>query len=222
VTPAAVGERNLILLGAPGAGKGTQAQKLATRFGIPQISTGDMLRAARREGTPLGKKAEEYMNKGQLVPDEVVIGLVEERLQRPDAKAGFILDGFPRTIPQAAALDGVLQKLGRDKLKVIDVQVPESVLLERLGGRLSCPKCGASYHVKFSPPKVDNQCDACGAPLVVRADDKPEAIGQRLREYHEKTAPLADYYQRGGVLRAVDGVGELEVVLDRLVRALGE
>jgi adenylate kinase len=219
---ATVGERNLILLGAPGAGKGTQAQKLATRFGIPQISTGDMLRAARREGTPLGKKAEEYMNKGQLVPDEVVIGLVEERLQRPDAKAGFILDGFPRTIPQAQALDGVLTKLGREKLKVIDVQVPEATLLERLGGRLSCPKDGASYHVTFTPPKVDNQCDTCGSALIVRADDKPEAIGQLLREYHEKTAPLADYYQKSGVLRTVDGVGELEVVLDRLVRALGE
>jgi adenylate kinase len=217
-----VGERNLILLGAPGAGKGTQAQKLAVRFGIPQISTGDMLRAARREGTPLGKKAEEYMNKGQLVPDEVVIGLVEERLQLPDAKAGFILDGFPRTIPQAQALDGVLAKLGRDKLKVIDVQVPEATLLERLGGRLSCPKDGASYHTKFSPPKSDSLCDACGSALIVRSDDKPEAIAQRLREYHEKTAPLAGYYQQGGVLRAVDGVGELEVVLDRLVRALGE
>ena len=215
-------ERNLILLGAPGAGKGTQAQRLAVRFGIPQISTGDMLRAARREGTPLGKKAEEYMNKGQLVPDEVVIGLVEERLQLPDAKPGFILDGFPRTIPQAQALDGVLQKLGRAKLKVVDVQVPEATLVERLGGRLSCPKDGASYHVKFTPPKSDNLCDSCGTALITRADDKPEAITQRLREYHDKTAPLAGYYQTSGVLRAVDGVGELEVVLDRLVRALGE
>jgi adenylate kinase len=219
---AVVGERNLILLGAPGAGKGTQAQKLAVRFGIPQISTGDMLRAARREGTPLGKKAEEYMNKGQLVPDEVVIGLVEERLQRPDAGPGFILDGFPRTIPQAQALDGVLQKLGRVKLRVIDVQVPEATLIDRLGGRLSCPKDGASYHVKFTPPKQDNVCDSCGTPLVTRADDKPEAIVQRLREYHDKTAPLAGYYRTSGVLRSVDGVGDLEVVLDRLVRALGE
>ena len=218
----AIVERNLILLGAPGAGKGTQAQRLSVRFGIPQISTGDMLRAARREGTPLGKKAEEYMNKGQLVPDEVVIGLVEERLQRPDARPGFILDGFPRTIPQAEALDAVLRKLGRAPLKVIDVQVPEAVLVERLGGRLSCPKDGASYHVRFTPPKVDNVCDTCGTPLVTRADDKPEAIAQRLREYHEKTAPLAAYYQKAGVLKSVDGVGELEVVLDRLVRALGD
>jgi adenylate kinase len=218
----ATAERNLILLGAPGAGKGTQAQRLAVRFGIPQISTGDMLRAARREGTPLGKKAEDYMTAGKLVPDDVVIGLVEERLQQPDAKAGFILDGFPRTIPQAEALDGVLKKLGRNRIAVVDVQVPETVLQERLGGRLSCPKDGASYHVKFTPPKKDGQCDTCGTPLVVRADDRPEAISKRLVEYHEKTAPLAAYYGKAGVLKSIDGVGELEVVLDRLVRALGD
>jgi adenylate kinase len=221
VTAATV-ERNLILLGAPGAGKGTQAQKLVARFGIPQISTGDMLRAARREGTALGRKAEEYMNKGQLVPDEVVIGLVEERLQRPDARPGFILDGFPRTIPQAQALDGVLKKLGRSPLRVIDVQVPEAVLVERLSGRLSCPKCGASYHATFTPPKTPGICDNDGTALVSRPDDRPEAVAQRLREYHDKTAPLADYYRRASLLRTADGVGELEVVFDRLVRALGE
>src|SRR3954451_16666775 len=195
-----VGGRHLILLGAPGAGKGTQAQRLAVRFGIPQISTGDMLRAARREGTPLGKKAEEYMNKGQLVPDEVVIGLVEERLGRPDAKDGFILDGFPRTIPQAQALDALLQKLGRSNILVVDVMVPESVLMDRLGGRLSCPTDGASYHVKFTPPKTPGVCDSCGTALITRADDQPEAISQRLREYHGKTAPLVDYYSRRNVL----------------------
>jgi adenylate kinase len=211
---------NLILLGAPGAGKGTQAQRLASRFGIPQISTGDMLRAARREGTPLGKKAESFMNAGQLVPDEVVIGLVEERLGKPDAKQGFILDGFPRTIPQAEALGGVLQKLGRDALRVVDVSVPEATLIERLGGRLSCPKDGASYHVRLAPPKNDNVCDQCGTPLVTRADDRPEAISQRLKEYQAKTAPLAEYYKKSGVLRSVDGVGDLEVVLGRIVRAL--
>jgi adenylate kinase len=216
------GERNLILLGAPGAGKGTQAQRLAVRFGIPQISTGDMLRAARREGTPLGKKAESFMNAGQLVPDEVVIGLVEERLQLPDAKTGFILDGFPRTIAQAEALDNVLVKLGRNKLRVVDVQVPEATLIERLGGRLSCPKDGASYHVKFTPPKHDMLCDNCKTQLVQRADDKPEAIAQRLREYNGKTAPLVDYYQNAGVLKSIEGVGDPEVVLDRLVRALGD
>jgi adenylate kinase len=215
-------ERNLILLGAPGAGKGTQAQRLAARFGIPQISTGDMLRAARRDGTPLGKKAEEYMNKGQLVPDEVVIGLVEERLARPDAVGGFILDGFPRTLAQAEALDQVLERLGRAKLRVVDFQVPETAIIERLGGRLSCPRDGASYHKVFTPPKVDNKCDTCGTELVVRADDQPEAIAQRLREYREKTAPLTDHYRKAGVLHAIDGVGGLEVVLDRLVRALGD
>jgi adenylate kinase len=215
-----VGERNLILLGAPGAGKGTQAQKLAVRFGIPQISTGDMLRAAKREGTPLGKKAEEYMTAGKLVPDEVVIGLVEERLQQADAKPGFILDGFPRTIPQAEALDGVLQKLGRAPIKVVDVAVPEAMIIERLSGRFSCPKCGAAYHVTFTPPKVAGVCDVCATTLVSRADDRPEAVAQRLREYHEKTAPLVDYYQKASVLKTIDGVGEPEVVLDRLVRAL--
>jgi len=213
-------QRNLILLGAPGAGKGTQAQRLATRFGIPQISTGDMLRAARRDGTPLGKKAEEYMNAGQLVPDEVVIGLVGERLGQADAKSGFILDGFPRTVPQADALGVVLQKLGRGALRVVDVQVPEAVLHERLGGRLSCPKCGASYHKTLNPPKASNACDACGSELITRKDDRPEAIAQRLEEYHAKTKPLVDYYRQKGLLREVDGVGELEVVLARISAAL--
>ena len=213
-------ERNLILLGAPGAGKGTQAQRLAARFAIPQISTGDMLRAARREGTELGKRAEEFMKRGALVPDEVVIGLVEERLGKEDARAGFILDGFPRTIPQAEALAGVLQKLKRAPLRVLDVQVPEAVLHERLGGRLSCPKCGASYHVKFTPPQRAGVCDNDGSELITRSDDQPAAITQRLREYNEKTAPLIAFYQKAELLRSVDGVGELEVVLDRIVRAL--
>jgi adenylate kinase len=215
-----VAARDLILLGAPGAGKGTQAQRLATRFGIPQISTGDMLRAARREGTVLGKRAEEYMNKGQLGPDEVVIGLVEERLGREDAAGGFILDGFPRTVPQADALTALLKKLGRDTLRVIDVQVPEAVLIDRLGGRLSCPSDGASYHVTLAPPAKTGVCDTCGTALITRADDRPEAIGQRLAEYHGKTAPLVAHYQSAGLLRSVDGVGDLEVVLGRIVDAL--
>lgn len=212
--------RDLILLGAPGAGKGTQAQRLAARFGIPQISTGDMLRAARREGTVLGKRAEEFMNKGQLVPDEVVIGLVEERLGREDAALGFILDGFPRTVPQADALTTLLHKLGRDNLRVIDVQVPESVLIDRLGGRLSCPADGASYHLTLAPPAKPGVCDTCGSTLITRADDKPEAIQQRLAEYHGKTAPLVEHYRQAGILRSVDGVGDLEVVLGRIVSAL--
>ena len=215
-------ERNLILLGAPGAGKGTQSQRLAARFGIPQISTGDMLRAARREGTPLGKEAEKFMAAGQLVPDAVVIGLVEERLGAPDAQRGFILDGFPRTVPQADALAQVLHKLSRGPVRVVDVGVPEAILLERLGGRISCPKCGASYHKKFTPPRVEDVCDTCTTKgLLTRSDDQPEAISQRLREYQDKTAPLIDYYQKAGLLSRVDGVGELEIVLQRIVDALG-
>jgi adenylate kinase len=161
------------------------------------------------------------MTKGQLVPDEVVIGLVEERLGKADAKPGFILDGFPRTLPQAEALGTLLAKLARGPLHVVDVKVPEGVLIERLGGRLSCPKDGASYHVKFTPPKNDMKCDSCGTELITRADDKPEAISQRLTEYNQKTAPLIDYYTKKGLLRSVDGVGDLEVVLQRVVQALG-
>jgi adenylate kinase len=212
----------VILLGGPGAGKGTQAAYITQRYGIPQISTGDMLRAAVKAGTPLGLAAKTVMDRGDLVSDDIIIALVKERIAQEDCRSGFLFDGFPRTIPQAEALDKVLVKLGRDKLRVIDVQVPEATLIDRLGGRLSCPKDGASYHVKLAPPKVDNQCDSCGTQLITRADDKPEAIAQRLREYNDKTAPLADYYRTSGVLRSVDGVGELEVVLDRLVRALGE
>lgn len=216
-----VRERNLILLGAAGAGKGTQAQRLAARFGIPQISTGDMLRAARREGTPLGKEAEKYMNEGKLVPDSVVIGLVEQRLQAKDAASGFILDGFPRTVPQADALGAVLEKLGRAPLRVVSIEVPESVLLERLGGRISCPKCGASYHVKFTPPRVADTCDTCGTKgLITRPDDTADAISRRLADYRTTTSPLISYYGNKGVLKTIDGVGELEIVLGRMVDAL--
>jgi adenylate kinase len=180
-----------------------------------------MLRAARRDGTPLGKQAEQFMNAGQLVPDEVVIGLVNERLQQSDAAAGFILDGFPRTVAQAEALDQVLVTLSRGPLKVVDVQVPEALLLERLGGRLSCKSCGASFHVTMNPPKVGGTCDHCGAEaLYTRADDRPEAIAQRLEEYRVKTAPLVEFYRKRGTLCEVDGVGELEVVLGRIVEAI--
>jgi len=213
-------QRNVILLGPPGAGKGTQAQRLAARWGIPQVSTGDMLREARRQGTELGRRAQEYMDKGALVPDEVVFGLVEERLGRPDAREGVILDGFPRTIPQAEALDALLARMKREPVRVVAIEVPVEELLVRLGGRRSCPRDGASYHVKFTPPKVDNKCDQCGGPLVIREDDRPEAISKRLDEYHGKTAPLVDYYRRKSALRTVEGVGELEAILDRITRAL--
>jgi adenylate kinase len=215
-----VGERNLILLGPPGAGKGTQAQRLSVRFEIPQIATGDMLRAARREGTLLGKEADRYMNQGKLVPDEVVIGLVEERLGQPDTRSGFILDGFPRTIMQAQVLDEMLDRLARSPLRVFDVQVPDSVLIERLSGRLSCPRDGASYHVRFAPPKEAGSCDRCGTPLVQRPDDSPDAISKRMLEYREKTSPLIEYYGKKGSLIAIDGVGALEMVLGRIARAV--
>ncbi len=213
-------QRNLILLGAPGAGKGTQAQRLAARWGIPQISTGDMLREARRQGTELGKKAQAYMDGGQLVPDEVVIGLVEERLGRPDAKDGAIFDGLPRTTPQAEALDGLLARMGRDPVKVVAIEVPEAELTLRLGGRRSCPKDNAPYHVTFNPPKVSGKCDRCGGELILRPDDRPEAIKTRFVEYQAKTAPLTDYYGRRGTLRTVDGTGELESILERITVAL--
>jgi adenylate kinase len=213
---AAVGERNLILLGAAGAGKGTQAQKLAARFGIPQISTGDMLRAARREGTPLGRKAEEYMNAGKLVPDEVVIGLVEERLQQPDAKGGFILDGFPRTIEQAKALDKQLSELGRRVTAALLIDVPDEEVVKRLSGRRVCVKSGHNYHVDYDPPKHEDVCDQDGSRLIRRDDDDPDVIKNRLRVYHDQTAPLIDYFDEKGVMRRIDGTRDAAEVHDHI------
>ena len=213
-------QRNLILLGAPGAGKGTQAQKLAALWSIPQISTGDMLREARRQGTELGRRAQTFMDAGKLVPDEVVIGLVEERLEQPDAKGGVILDGFPRTTPQAEALDALLARMGRDRVKVVAIDVPEEELQLRLGGRRSCPKDNAPYHVQFHPPRVEGKCDLCGADLITRADDEPVAIKKRFEEYLAKTATLTDYYGRHGALRTVDGTGALAAVNERIKGAL--
>lgn len=213
-------QRNLILLGAPGVGKGTQAQRLAALWSIPQVSTGDMLREARRQGTELGKRAQAFMDGGQLVPDEVVIGLVEERLSRADAKEGVILDGFPRTTPQAVALDALLARMGRAPVKVVAIEVPESELVLRLGGRRSCPKDNAPYHVQFNPPKVEGKCDLCGGELVTRADDQPVAIKKRFEEYQAKTAPLVDYYRPREVLHTVDGRGALDVIFARIQRGL--
>ena len=212
---------NLILLGAPGAGKGSQAAHLVRKLGVVHISTGDMLREARRSGTELGKKAAEYMDAGKLVPDEVVIGLVEERLGRPDAQKGFILDGFPRTVAQADALLALLEKMGKKIDHVILLEVPEEVLVRRLSGRRSCPKCGRPYHVEFSPPKNDNLCDECGVELVWREDDRPEAVRQRLKVYEEQTAPLIDYFENKGMLRRIDGQGTVEEVLQRVLAVLG-
>ena len=179
-----------------------------------------MLREARRAGTDLGKKVAAVMDAGQLVSDDLVVALVEERLGRSDAREGAILDGFPRTIPQAGALDALLAKMGRDPVRVVLMEVPRSDLIERLGGRRSCPKDGASYHVVFTPPRKEGICDNCQTPLVTRPDDRPEAIQTRLETYERDTAPLVDYYGQRGALRKVNGVGELETILDRVTRSL--
>lgn len=208
----------LMMLGPPGAGKGTQAKVLADQLGIPHVSTGDMLREARRKGTELGKKAEEYMNSGQLVPDEVVIGIVRERLEEKDAGVGFILDGFPRTRTQAEALD----KMGITLDAVINIQVSDQVVVDRLSGRISCPECGAVYHRENNPPTTENVCDACGYEgLITRDDDKPEAIRERLSGYHNKTAPLIEYYQAKGILKNIEGVGTPTEVLESILSAIG-
>ncbi|MFW5968493.1 MAG: adenylate kinase [Persicimonas sp.] len=206
----------LMMLGPPGAGKGTQAQRVCETYDIPQISTGDMLRDARRRGTELGKRAGEYMDAGDLVPDEVVIGIVDERLEQPDARDGFVLDGFPRNIAQAEALD----KMGVELEAVINIGVGREEVIRRLGGRLTCPECGATFHEEFDPPKNEGVCDRCGAELTRRADDRPEAITERLEAYHAQTSPLVDYYRRQGVLSDVDGEGSPDEVYDRIVTVI--
>lgn len=208
----------LMMLGPPGAGKGTQAQRLADEFGIPQISTGDMLRSARRKGTELGNEAAKYMDAGELVPDEVVIGIVKERLSEPDAEGGFILDGFPRTVGQAEALG----EMGVELEAVLNIEVSEEEVVRRLGGRLSCPNCGATFHEEFKAPAEEGVCDECGAELVKRPDDRPEAIRERLKAYHGKTAPLVDYYRDQGVLIDVEGEGSPDEVYERTKEAISE
>ena len=211
---------NLIMLGPPGAGKGTQAKMLVEKLGIPQISTGDMLRAAVAEGTELGKKAKEYMDKGQLVPDEVVIGIVKERLSKPDCEKGFILDGFPRTVPQAEALDKILEEMGKRIDYVINIVVPDEEILKRLTGRRTCKKCGAMYHVIYNPPKQEGVCDKCGGELYQRDDDKEETIKNRLKVYAEQTAPLVDYYRKKGVLVDIDGTKSINEIFEEILKAL--
>jgi len=210
----------LILLGPPGAGKGTQAAMLVERFAIPQISTGDMLRIAVREQTEMGRKAKEYMDSGGLVPDEVVVGIVRDRLQLADCKAGFILDGFPRTAPQADALTRTLSELDKNLDAVISLDVEIEALVERLTGRRTCSDCGKGYHVKFDPPLHENVCDVCSGNLIQRDDDQEATIRNRLDVYQKQTAPLEDYYQQRGLLRSVDGMADMPAVQQQILEAL--
>ncbi len=212
----------LILLGAPGAGKGTQAKMLAKKYEIPHISTGDIFRANIKNETELGKKAKGYMDQGLLVPDELVVALVADRLQEDDAQKGFILDGFPRTIPQAEHLDKTLDEMGTKIDQVIDVDCPDENIVKRLSGRRACIKCGATYHTEHLKPEVEGICDVCGSELVLRDDDKPETVLKRLEIYHEQTQPLIDYYEAKGVLVSVDGKLPIEETFEIIVKILGE
>ena len=212
----------IIMLGAPGAGKGTQAKKIAAKYGIPHISTGDIFRANIKEGTELGKKAKTYMDQGLLVPDELVVDLVVDRLQQDDCKKGYVLDGFPRTIPQAESLDAALAKVGDKMEYAIDVNVPDENIVTRMGGRRACVGCGATYHIVYNPTKVEGICDACGEKLILRDDDKPETVQKRLGVYHEQTQPLIDYYTKAGILKEVDGTVDMEDVFQSIVQILGE
>lgn len=207
---------NLILLGAPGAGKGTQAEVISKEFGIPTISTGNMLRAAVKAGTEYGLKAKAAMDAGDLVSDDIVIGILKDRIKEPDAANGFILDGFPRTVPQAEALDN----MGVTIDKVLEIFVPDETIKQRVSGRRVCLDCGATYHVDFKPSKVEGVCDVCGKELVIRKDDKPETVISRLKTYHDQTAPLKGYYDKQGKLVTVEGQDELEETTRLVLEAL--
>lgn len=206
----------LILLGPPGVGKGTQAAKLAESYGIAHISTGEMFRDALAKGLELGLKANKYMAAGELVPDEIVIGMVEERLSRPDTDRGFLLDGFPRTAAQAVALDVLLSRIRQPLTAVIDLRAEQDELVARLSGRRVCPKCGETYHVRNMPPAKEGLCDSCGAALEQRRDDRPEAVRTRLQEYEDKTAALTEFYSRQGLLEGVDASGSVDAVFSKV------
>ena len=211
----------IIMLGAPGAGKGTQAMKIAEKYQIPHISTGDIFRANIKEGTELGKKAKSYMDQGQLVPDELTLELIMDRFQNPDCKNGYVLDGFPRTIPQAEALTEALAKKGETIDYAINVEVPDENIINRMGGRRACLACGSTYHIVYAPTKVEGICDRCGEKLVLRDDDKPETVKNRLNVYHNQTQPLIEYYTRQGKLAEVDGTQSMEDVFNAIVKILG-
>lgn len=212
---------NIILLGPPGAGKGTQAKRMIERYGIPQISTGDMLRAALKAGTPLGLEAKKYMDKGALVPDEVVVGLVKERIQQDDCRKGYMLDGFPRNVSQAETLDGMLKELGQKIDHVVCIDVPDQELIQRLTGRRTCRECGAGYHVMFDPPKKDGVCDKCGGQLYQRDDDNEATVTSRLKVYGDQTKPLIEYYEKQGKLRKINGLGSIDEIFERIKAVLG-
>lgn len=211
----------IIMLGAPGAGKGTQAKKIAEKYEIPHISTGDIFRANIKNGTELGKKAKTFMDQGLLVPDELVVDLVVDRVQQDDCSKGYVLDGFPRTIPQAEALDEALAKLDQKMDYAINVDVPDENIIRRMGGRRACVSCGATYHLEHIPPKKEGTCDVCGNELILRDDDKPETVKKRLDVYHTQTQPLIDYYTKKGILKDVDGTVDMKDVFGAIVDILG-
>lgn len=212
----------IVMLGAPGAGKGTQAALICEKYGIPRISTGDIFRANIKNGTELGKEAKQYIDAGELVPDSLTIRLLLDRVSNDDCKNGYVLDGFPRTIPQADVLTEALAKNGDKVDYAINVDVPDDHIVERMDGRRSCPKCGASYHIKFIRPKKDGICDVCGSELVQREDDKPATVRERLKVYHDQTQPLIRYYEKAGVLNTVDGTKDRDDVFKDIMAILGE
>lgn len=212
----------IIMLGAPGAGKGTQAKKIAEKYGIPHISTGDIFRANIKGGTELGMKAKSYMDQGQLVPDDVTIGMLLDRISGEDCKNGYVLDGFPRTIPQAESLTNALNERGEKMDYAVNVDVPDEAIVTRMSGRRACLACGATYHIVYNAPKTEGICDACGEKLVLRDDDKPETVQKRLTVYHDQTQPLIDYYQKAGILVTVDGTKDLNEVFKDITVVLGE
>ena len=211
----------IIMLGAPGAGKGTQAKKIAAKYNVPHISTGDIFRANIKNGTELGTKAKTYMDKGLLVPDELVVDLVVDRVNQEDCTNGYVLDGFPRTIPQAEALKEALAKMGQKMDYAINVEVPDNNIVNRMSGRRACVGCGATYHLVYAPTKVEGICDTCGGKLILRDDDKPETVLKRLGVYHEQTQPLIDFYTKEGILREVDGTIDINDVFAEIEKILG-
>lgn len=212
---------NIMLFGAPGAGKGTQAKYIIDKYGIPQISTGDILRAAIAEGTEMGMEAKKYMDEGKLVPDSTIIGIIKDRLSQEDCKKGFILDGFPRTLAQAEALEVLLKDLNMNLDKVISLNVPDELIVGRVVGRRVCSNCGASFHIENNPPKVEGKCDFCNSDLILRKDDNKETVEKRLSAYHEQTAPLFNFYQERGVMVEIDGTKDINDITKEIFAILG-